>query len=221
MAKEQHLNEKETSSAVEKVLNVIQKNRKVLLICLSCIVLGIIVLTAVYAINESVAKKAIVELDAYSEQLAAADKESPEAAEIIAEMETFAASKSDYAGAQAYNIVASFHADKKAWDLAEAAWLNAAAKAPKDFLAPASMFNAAVAAEEQGDNTKAIDYYTQAAGFPGVFGGVVRAYFAMGRLYEAENNPSAALEMYQKIADDYPEDELTKLAQSRIIVLSN
>ncbi|MDR2901271.1 MAG: tetratricopeptide repeat protein [Treponema sp.] len=191
------------------------------MIFLACIVVGIIALTVVYAINESTARKSIVELDSLSKRLLDADMESPETAELIAEIEQFAEDNSKYAGSQAYNIVASYHADKKAWDLAEAAWLKSAAKSPKDFLAPSAMFNAAVAAEEQGNNTKAIDYYTQAAEYEGVFAGVVRSYWAIGRLYEAENNSAAALEIYQKMADDYPDDELTKLAQSRIIVLSN
>jgi tetratricopeptide (TPR) repeat protein len=168
-----------------------------------------------------VTKKAIEELEVYSEKLFAADKESPEAAELVTELEQFAESKRGYVGAQAYNIVASFHADKEAWDLAEAAWLKSAVKALKGFLAPSSLFNAGVAAEEQGNAAKAIDYYTQAVEYEGFFGGKARAYFAMGRLYEAESNTAAALEMYQKIADDYPEDELSQLAQSRIIILSN
>jgi tetratricopeptide (TPR) repeat protein len=212
---------KETTKTVDKILHFIQKNRKGLLIGLGCIVLGIVALTVVYAVNESTAKKAIAELDVYSDKLAEADLESPETAELVAEIEQFAEKKGGYAGAEAYNLVAGYHADKKAWDLAEAAWLKVAAKAPKDFFAPAALFNAAVASEEQGNTTKAIDYYTQAAEYEGLFGGAARAYFAMGRLYESENNSSAALEMYQKIADDYPEDELTKLAQSRIVVLSN
>lgn len=227
MAKKQQ-NEKEKNSAVEKILNIIQKNRKVFLISLGCIILGVIVLTAVYAINESATKKAVAELSAFSEQLTKADQGSSEAAEIIAEMEAFAAKKSGYAGAEAYNLIATYHANQKAWEAAEAAWLKAAAKAPKHYLAPSSLFNAGVAAEEQGNNTKAIDYYTQAAEFNGVFGGEVRAYWAIGRLYEAENNPAAALEIYEKIVSDYSgdenglrRDELTKLAQARIIVLSN
>ncbi len=229
MAKKTRQNEKETAKAdgasgfitVEKILNFIQKNRKGLLIFLGCVVVGIIVLAVVYSVNESTVKKNIEQLTDYSERLTGLDAESPEAAELVAELEQFAESKSGYAGAQAYNIAASFHADKEEWAAAEAAWLKTAAKAPKDFLAPSALFNAAVAAEEQGDNAKAIDYYTQAAEFSGMFGGVVRAYFAIGRLYESENNATAALEIYEKIVMDYPNDELAKLAQSRIIVLSN
>jgi tetratricopeptide (TPR) repeat protein len=214
-------NEKKPMKTSDKVLNFIGKNRKGLLIGLVCIVLGIVILTVVYAVSESTAKKAVAELDVYSDRLIAADKEAPETAELVAEIEQFAEGKSRFVGAEAYSLVANYHADKDDWVAAEAAWLKAAAKAPKDYLAPSALFNAAVAAEEQGNTSKAVDYYTQAAEFQGIFGGKVRAYFAIGRLYEAENNITAALEMYQKITDDYPSDELAKLAQSRIIVLSN
>ncbi len=219
MAKEQ--SKTEAANGVEKILDFIQRSRVGLLICLGCIVLGIIVFIVGYSINESINKAAVIELDSYTEKLAGADFDSPETAELMAELEKFAKGKGGYAGAQAYNLVANYHAEKKEWDLAEKAWVNSANKAPGIFLAPLSMFNAAVAAEEQGNNIKAIDYYTQAAEYNGFFAGVTRAYFAIGRLYETQNDPAAAIEMYQKVVDDYPKDEWSKLAQSKLIDLSN
>ncbi len=102
MAKGYHIEKKAAggsgSAAVEKILHFIEKNRKILLIFLGCIVLGTAALVAVYAINESMTKKAVAELDDYAERLAGFDMESTEAAELIAELEQFAESKSGYAG---------------------------------------------------------------------------------------------------------------------------
>jgi tetratricopeptide (TPR) repeat protein len=151
--------------------------------------------------------------------------ESSKAADVEAlldELSAFAAKHGGYAGARAYSLSASIHAERKDWGEAEKAWQRSAKSAGKSYLAPAALFNAAVAAEEQGNLTGAIDLYTESAAHSSDFPGAARAQFAVGRLYEAQGDTQAALEAYRRIPEKW-ENESTwiDLAQDRIIVLSN
>jgi tetratricopeptide (TPR) repeat protein len=89
-------------------------------------------------------------------------------------------------------------------------------------LAPVSLFNAAVAAEEQGNIDQAIELYGESAAHVSGFPAAARAQFAVGRLHESQGDPQAALEAYKAIAEKWSnETAWINLAQSRIILLSN
>ena len=225
MAKEN--TQKGEASIAGKLLNFIQRNRKGLLIFLCCAVLGTIAYAVGYSIKESSDKKSIAQLDEYVEKYSelwlsiSGGTDNAEVDAFIADLTGFAKKKSGYSGAQAYLILGDIYAEREEWAKAEEVLVLSAAKAPGIFLAPVALFNAAVAAEEQGNPIKAIDYYTQASEYKGFFAGKSRAYFAIGRLYETQQDTSSALEMYRKVVDDWSSDEWSKLAQNRIIVLSN
>ena len=140
---------------------------------------------------------------------------------LLEELGAFAEKSFGYASARAYSISAGIHADQKNWADAEKAWLAAANKAAKSYLEPVSLYNAAVAAEEQDNTERAIELYSQSLqgeSFPTA----ARSQFAVGRLEESRNNTEAALAAYRALIARWPEDSIwTNLAQSRVIALSS
>ncbi|MDR1955976.1 MAG: tetratricopeptide repeat protein [Treponema sp.] len=141
---------------------------------------------------------------------------------LLEELSAFAAKQRGYVGARAYSLVASIHGDKKAWEEAEKAWITAAQRGAKTYLGPVSLYNAAVAAEEGGTISRAIDLYRQSAAYKDTFPAAPHAQFSLGRLLEGQNNPEAALEAYQALLNTWPNDTVwTNLARSRIIFLKS
>jgi tetratricopeptide (TPR) repeat protein len=140
---------------------------------------------------------------------------------LVVELIAFAPKHSGYVGARSYSILAGIYADKKAWEDAENAWTNAAKAGAKTYLAAVSLFNAAVAAEEQGNIPRAIELYTQSVALADVFPAASRAQFSIGRLQEEQHNKDAALEAYRQLVNKWPQDiAWTNWAQSRIIMLT-
>jgi tetratricopeptide (TPR) repeat protein len=83
-----------------------------------------------------------------------------------------------------------------------------------------SLFNAAAAAEEQGNLEAAIELYRQTLNYADIFPAAPRAQFAVGRLWEAQQNKEAAIEAYRGLIDKWPAETVwTGLANSRIIAL--
>jgi tetratricopeptide (TPR) repeat protein len=139
----------------------------------------------------------------------------------LEELGGFAKKNSGLAAAKAYSLSATIYDSQKKWELAEKAWAGAAAAAKKSYLAPAALYNAAVAAEEQGNDESAIGYYKKALEFGNSFIGAARAQFSVGRLEESKNNRDAALEAYRNLVSKWPSDPIwANLAHSRIIKLS-
>ncbi|MDR3160206.1 MAG: tetratricopeptide repeat protein [Spirochaetaceae bacterium] len=142
---------------------------------------------------------------------------------LLDELSAFAAKNASYAGARAYALLGTIYGDLKQWAEAEAAYTAAARRAPKIYLAPVSLYNAAAAAEEQAlppALDRAVSLYAECAGYP-EFPAAHRAQFAIGRIEETRGNDEAALESYRKLISAWPhETEWAKLAQNRIIALT-
>jgi tetratricopeptide (TPR) repeat protein len=208
------------------VVDFIQNNRKILF----TVMLGIIVifggLIAAIVIQDTLQTKAIGKVEGFRERyeaLRAEINEPSKEEEVRAledELKTFASGIFSYAGARAYAILGNIYGDKKSWAEAQEAWTNAARKAPKAYLAPVALYNAAVAAEEQGSVETAVALYTECIGFLD-FPAAHRAQFAIGRLQESLNNYDAAIDAYQGVINNWQsEGNWVNLAQSRIIALN-
>jgi tetratricopeptide (TPR) repeat protein len=221
--KEKEAEKKELVSTEDIIAGFIGNNRKPLLALLICAAAAVIVFIAAYTVRDALAKKAITRVDGYArriQELSGGD--SPEAAALLEELNAFAPSSFGYAAGKAYSLAAGIHAGRKEWDKAEEAWLKSAKKAPKTFLAPFSLYNAAVAAEEQGKLDKSVEYHTMCIEYQGLNPAAARSQFSIGRIEEARNNRDAALEAYRKVIQNWPEDGTwASLAQSRIISLGD
>lgn len=209
--------------------DLIQKNRKALLASVIVVLVAFAAVAAGVTIAETMNEKAIVKAEGFAEEYDTVRAEADEAkkasasADLVASLAAFSSSARGYAKARSYAILATVHADLKAWKEAEAAWLASADALPKSYLAPVGIYNAAACAEESGDTEKALSLYQRCADEYGDdFALAGRAMFAVGRINEQSGNAAAALAAYQKILDTWPNDEnWTKLANSRIIFLSS
>lgn len=139
---------------------------------------------------------------------------------LLADLETFAKSKSGLAGGRAWFIKAQIHADKKEWSMAENAWRLSSKAAEKTYLGPISYFNAAIAAEEQGKTGDAIELFEKSIALPVEFLQAPRAQFSIGRLNETLGNKNAAIEAYRAVTIKWPNiTTWVNLSRSRIIAL--
>ncbi|MDR2629661.1 MAG: tetratricopeptide repeat protein [Spirochaetaceae bacterium] len=210
----------------DTLVDFIQNNRKILFTVMLGVIVIFAVLIAAVAIQDTLQTKAIGKVEGLRERYEALRVEINEASkeeEVRAledELKTFASGIFSYAGARAYSLLGNIYGDKKSWAEAQEAWTNAARKAPKTYLAPVALYNAAVAAEEQGSIEAAIALYTECMDFSD-FPAAHRAQFAIGRLEESLNNYDAAIAAYQGVINNWQNEwDWVYLAQSRIIALN-
>ncbi|MDR1238881.1 MAG: tetratricopeptide repeat protein [Treponema sp.] len=138
---------------------------------------------------------------------------------LLEDLNQFAEKTSGYAGGRVWAMIGSIHVEKQEWPEAEQAYASAAKAAAKTYLAATAFFNAAAAAEEQGNAAGALDYYTQCAALADLFPPVDRARFAIGRLREEQGNIAEALEAYRQLTAGDSDSVWTNLARNRIIFL--
>jgi cytochrome c-type biogenesis protein CcmH/NrfG len=216
----------EKISVYDGINNFFQKNRKAVFIFCGAVLVFLVVFIAALGVLGVLRNRAIngvEELNRRYEALrfdiAETSKES-EVTELLQELTGFAEKNSGYAGGRAWSIIGSIYADKKEWQEAEKAYARAAKAAAKTYIAPTAYFNAAAAAEEQGNTAGAIELYTKCLSLSALFPAAARAQFAIGRLKEAQDDKAAAVEAYRGVISGWPNDAVwTNLAYSRIVLL--
>ncbi len=211
----------------DRLVAFIQKNRIGLLVGVAVIILGVIVFGATIAILDSNKEKAIAAVEALAERYDTIRIDTDEAKKgeaataLLAELQAFATGHSGYSAARAHSIAAGIRADRKEWTEAVTAWLAAADALPNSYLAPVSVYNAAAAAEELGDGTRALELYSRCANtYEKTFAQAPRAYLAVGRLNEERKDYQAATAAYKKIVEAWPNDSWAKLAQGRLLTMA-
>ena len=214
----------ERISTQDKIAGFLQRNRKILLALIILTVGGIISSVAYFSIKGVLEKKAIAkvevlerrknELGTVNDASNSADIET-----LRSEINKLASSSFGYAASRAYSLEADIYFSRSEWDKAEETWILAAKKAPKIYLASVALFNAAVAAEEQGKREAAIDYFNQSLAFPGVYPAASRARFNIGRINEEQGNKEKAKEAYRELIEKSPDSPWANLAQNRLIIL--
>lgn len=126
--------------------------------------------------------------------------------------------KSSFAGARANMSIAEIYFSRKDWKNAEDYYLAAAKADTKAYTQGICLYNAAVCSDEQGNEDAAIELFNKTISLED-FALKSRAYFNIGRIEEQRSHAEAAITAYQKLAEQFPDDEWTKLAKSRIIAL--
>jgi len=216
------------SSAPESdgIIGFIQKYRIAIFSCAGVLVLSLIVFLAVFLLRDMFRKKANNELEELGNRYEALrpsiteDYSAYDVENLLSDLESFAKKNSGFAGSKAWYIIGGIRSDRKEWAEAETAWVAAADAAPKIYLAPLTLFNAGVAAEEQGKTEEAIAYYTRSIEAPSGFSAAPRAQFSIGRLRESLEETAAAIEAYRAVISGWNYDTVwVNLAYSRIIVL--
>ncbi|MDR0387728.1 MAG: tetratricopeptide repeat protein [Treponema sp.] len=211
----------------ESIVEVIQKNRKALITGGIVVIVLLAGFIAGLSVKDAVTAQGIKKVEAFNDRYEELrfDINDPAKEEdvktLLDEVSTYAAKAFGYAGVRAYMLTASIHADRKNWQDAESAWVQAAKKGGKTYLVPVALFNAAVAAEEGGNIGDAVDHYAEVLKYADSFPQAAKAQFAIGRLREEQQDTEAALEAYRTLVEKWPGETIwINLANSRIIALS-
>jgi len=214
----------EKASTSDRIAWFLQKHRKVLLALVIIMVSGVALSVAYFIVRGVMEKKAIAKVEVFEQRindLGITDEnaKSAEVEALLEEINSFAQSSFGYAAARSYSLAADIYFSRSEWKMAEESWVLSAGKAPKIYLYPLSLFNAAVAAEEQGMPETAIDYYNKSLEFSGIYPAAARARFNIARLHEERKNTNSALDAYRELIEKNPDSPWANLAHNRLIVL--
>jgi tetratricopeptide (TPR) repeat protein len=219
---------KESKKLSDRLVVFIQKNRVLLLAVIGTLIVAFFAFGVVVAIRDASNEKAIASIEELSQQYDSIRVETDESKKSVAStallgnLETFAKSHSGFSAARAHSVIAGIRADRKEWSEAVSAWLAAADALPNSYLAPVSVYNAATAAEELGDGTRALELYARCADkYASSFSQAPRAYLAIGRLNEERKDFDAATAAYKKIVETWPNDSWSKLAHGRLLAIAS
>jgi len=124
-----------------------------------------------------------------------------------------------YAAQRARFIRANLAFENERWQEAAESYSSVAESFPKSYLAPLSLFNAGVAYEQMDDLDQAITAYQILVEKHEDSFLVPHALFSLGRLYESQEDYENAFQLYDRLEDEYPLSNWTKLGRNRIIEL--
>jgi tetratricopeptide (TPR) repeat protein len=211
----------------EKLIEFIQKYRKAILVSLGVLAVSFIGLVIFLSLHDVFQKKAIAEVEEISAKfeelrfLMSDDNYKADVDTLLVDLEKFAKNKGGYPGGKAWSMIAQIYSSRKEWQSSQDAWLSAAKTGNKTYLAPIALFNAAVAAEELGNIKEAIELLEKCIAHPFEFPAAPRAQFAIGRLYEKQNDYPAAIEAYRTVLANWQDVPVWQhLARSRITAIS-
>lgn len=214
----------------EKIISFISNNRKKILVGVAAAAVVALAVCITLLVKDSLTKKAIAALDSveysYStKKIAAKTAENPDT--IIADAQKAALEgvkkylgKSGVAGVRANMIAGSVAYEQKDFEKALKYFVAAAKADEKAYTAPISYFNAAECAEMAGKADDAVAYFKKAADSKDFYL-VSHALFNAGRVSETNGKFEAAAAFYKKVVDLALNDDWTKLAHSRLIVLKS
>jgi tetratricopeptide (TPR) repeat protein len=208
-----------------KLTDFLQHNRRNI-VTIGAVVIGVFVIGVIgYTVQEKITGANIKAAEELYTRYFELDLENSGDEETIAEyaesLREFAGKKSGYAAVRAWTLLGRLYQARKEWPLAEEAWGRAAEIKPASYLTPISLFNAAAAAEEQGNLAGALDRLAEIeAGYADSFPGIARTVFSTGRLREKQQDPEGAVSAYRNVVENWPSSPWANLANSRIIELT-
>jgi tetratricopeptide (TPR) repeat protein len=216
----------ENENIADKINNFVKNNRKAIFITIGLLLALFIGLVVYLSISDSINKKATAlvdeltdrynELDLFNEE----DYYTEDVENLLADLKIFTQKYSRFPGSKGWAIIAQIYSERKDWVSAQEAWLSAAKTGDKTYLGPVALFNAAAAAEEQGNLELAIELLEKCLAHKFEFPAAARAQFSIGRLYETLGNFSAASDAYRTVIQNWSQMPVwPNLAHSRIAVI--
>ncbi len=221
-----------SEKGVEKFL---QKNYKMIIGILVGIILAVVIVGVVVNVNQKKNDARYVALDSLATEynaLLTLDDTTSEYTDAIAAFNAKAdelvasSSAKSYPALKAQYMKAQVLVLDEKWDEALALYEAVAENAKDLYLGPIAMLNAAVCAENAGNQNLALTYYQKIWDVYGVNTPVApKALFNTARIYEAQGNNELAKATYQQLVDEFrnPEkgtdSEYAALAINRIEVL--
>ncbi len=207
-----------------KVSRFLGQNKVILSVIVLVLVLALVAMLIFNAVYTSNLSKRLDQIDkatsSYSELLA----EDPEGDGYKSGMETLKTTLKglsrgkDYPSLKAQYMLATIAYEEKDFQSALDGFVTIYQAKKDTYLAPLSLFNAAVAAEDMGDDDLALEYYTKVWDEYGTDAPEApKALFNQARLQGKQNQNELAKATYQQLIDQFPTSEYSKLAQTAIL----
>ena len=153
-----HSNGAEKATFSQKINDFLTKNRVVLVTVLAVLLCGLVITIAYITITGKNNEKAFLSvdtvLDNWETLKSSKDQSNLSVKEddMIATLKSVAnANKNSYAGERALNTIAEIYFSRKDWKNAQEQYIAAAKNSPKAYTNGINYFNAAVCADEQGN----------------------------------------------------------------------
>lgn len=217
-----------TRQIVTKISAFIGRHRKVFLVVLIILAVGIVG----FVVGSEIMRGRINESTRLAEQLqetyeefqiANDDEKDDLAAQILASTNAVVTTYPRlYASQRALFVAGSLQYDREIYDESIEYYDDLANRFPESHLAPIALFNAAVAAEVSGNSTRAVEYYERIVEEHGSDAiETPHALVSLGRLAESEARYSRAADYYRQVEEEYPTGSWTNVARARILSLTS
>jgi len=208
-----------------RIAQWIQKRKKILLTILAVLVVVLIVLGIVNGLSSAKNRKAAANLLEFEELYSQWNNATTEEREGFVQdiRNKFEEIENEYSGTYAHQrglfMMGDLYFANEKWEDSLDKYLSLAGMYSKSYLAPVALYNAAAAAEELGNNEKAVENYQRISAEYAESSLAPRSLFSVGRLQE-QKSIEQALSAYNSLIELYPQSNWTKLARSRIIELN-
>lgn len=214
--KKEKVVERKEDKILNKISSFASTNKKLIFIVLIAVVVGLIAWVVVSSSVNKANEKKMILVSSYQDQLneiiSAGDFSSNE--EFIANVEK-EIKGSSYSSVKSAYLLGQYYAAANDWAKSYDYFMKAYNLNDKIYLANLSLFNAAVAAEEQGDTEKALTLYTQVSEDK-ESPVAVKALFNTARIYYQNGNKDLAIVSFQQLIDSYAYSEYSAIAKSFI-----
>mgnify|MGYP001134270189 CR=1 FL=1 len=213
---------------IEQSLNgFITRNKKLLIIILAVVVVGLITLGIVSSVTQKNQREQfnlIDELEATYAELLYTDSEDASYQgkydSLVASLTELSAKGKEYPNLKAGYLLGMLSFEESSYQTAMETFLSVYSNADGSYLGSLALTNAAVAAEELGDSSLALEYYTKVLDeFGFTAAEAPKALFGQARLQEQNGNIDLAKATFQQLADQFPSSEFAKLATNRLALL--
>ncbi|MDN5334820.1 MAG: hypothetical protein PWP59_2082 [Sphaerochaeta sp.] len=203
------------------------RNKKTLIVVALIVVVGLATLGIVLSVSQNNLQEQFNEIDqleaSYVElQAMGSDNEAYQKTydELVASLTDLAGKGSKYPSQKAEYLLGMIAFQDEAYQKAIDSFLSVYSNADGSYLGSLALANAAAAAEELGNDSLALEYYTKIIdefGFTAAES--PKALFGQARLQEKSGNTELAKATFQQLADQFPTSEFAKLAINRVALL--
>lgn len=216
-------NRDENVTASVKVTSFITKNRIIFIGALVCFCVALAAFLVGSKIFASSKDKSLSKIEGIYFNLTDGSSILEEDEIIARQLEALDAlsaytSKGGIVGARANILSADISYQMEKYEDAANFYAATAKKSKGNYLYPIAMYNLAVMYEQLGKTQEASDSYKNAfEAKDSLF--VCHAGFSYGRTLEALGNYAEAVNVYQKVYDEHPDEAWARLAKTRVIAL--
>jgi TolA-binding protein len=203
------------------------KNKKALIIVAIVVIVGLAILGIVFSVNQKNLQTQFNEIDlleaSYVElQAMGSDDEAYQETydELVSGLTELAGKGNKYPNLKAEYLLGMVAFQDKEYQKAVDSFISVYTEANGTYLGSLALANAAAAAEELGNDSLALEYYTKIIdefGFTAAES--PKALFGQARLQEKAGNTELAKATFQQLADQFPTSEYAKLAINRLALL--